>query len=69
MPASGGADPPPLPCVGQLTLELDVPQIDLKYGKAVVGAEADGVDNVGEIEENLKAQTAPDLRGRMHVRL
>jgi hypothetical protein len=45
VPERGGAYPPPLAGMGQLALELDVAEVELKHGETVVGAEADGVDD------------------------
>jgi hypothetical protein len=56
----GGAYPPPLAGVSELALELDVAEVEFEHGKAVVGAETDGVGDVGEIEENLEAQPLPN---------
>jgi hypothetical protein len=42
----GGAYPPSLAGVGELALELDVPEVKFEHGKPVVGAEAYGVGDV-----------------------
>ena len=59
----------PLARARQLAAEVDVAQVDFEDVKKIVSGEADGVDHVAVIEENLEAQPTPDPQRGVHVRI